>query len=164
MDEQARSPDKTTIVCGLLAVALGLFIGLSSLGIIPGAKTAGGERWIGFVAGAAFVLAGIAVVIQTMTGTTPDSPGADLPAGAPTWVRVTLSLLSLMIVAALAAIGSWVAFGPGAREFSGPIPFLPSWLNESFGRTVFGFGAILTWIILIVMAVAAARRLRGRKE
>ena len=164
MDEQARSPDKTTIACGLLAAALGLFIGLSSVGIIPGGRAAGGERWIGFIAGLAFVLGGIAVVIQTLTGTTPDSPGAGLPPGAPKWVRVTLLLLSLAIVASLATIGSWVAFGTGAREFSGPIPFLPGWLNELLGRTVFGFGAILTWIILIVMAVMAAHRLRARKE
>ena len=98
MDEQTRSPDKTTIACGLFAAALGLFISLSSLGIIP-SKAAGSERWIGFIAGTAFVLGGIAVVIQTLTGTTPDGPGADLPPGAPKWVRVTLHLLSLAIVA-----------------------------------------------------------------
>ena len=41
---------------------------------------------------------------------------------------------------------------------------MPAWLNEPIGRTVFGTGAILTWIIVIVIAVTGARRLRGRKE
>jgi hypothetical protein len=160
MDEQPRSPDKTTIACGLLAAALGLFIGLSSLGIIPGSRVAGGERWIGLVAGLAFVLGGIAVVIQTCAHAAPDG---ELPAGTSVWVRAALFLMALAIVASLAAIGTWVAFGTGSREFSGPIPFLPAWLNESIGRTVFGFGAVLTWIFLIVMAVIGARRLRSRK-
>jgi hypothetical protein len=75
-----------------------------------------------------------------------------------------LRLLSLAIVVSLAAIGTWVAFGPGAREFSSPVPFLPVWLNERIGRTVFGAGAILTWIVVIVMVVTGARSLRGRKE
>jgi hypothetical protein len=49
----------------------------------------------------------------------------------------------------------------GERKFSSSIPFLPAWLNEPI---VFGTGAILIWIILIVMAVVGARRLRGPKE
>jgi hypothetical protein len=64
----------------------------------------------------------------------------------------------------LGAIGTWVAFGPGERKFSSSIPFLPAWLNEPIGRTVFGIGAILIWIILIASAVVGARRLRGPKE
>jgi len=164
MEEQRRSPDKTTIACGLLAVALGLFIGLFALGIIHGSRAADGKRWIGLIAGLAFVLGGIAVTIQTLTGTTPDGPGTDLPPGAPKWVRTTLTLLSLAILGSLAMIASWVAFGSGARAFSGPIPFLPAWLNESLGRTVFGFGAILTWIVLIVAVATIARRLRGRNN
>lgn len=109
----------------------------------------------------AFVFGGLAVVIQTCARAT---PGGDLPSTAPIWVRATVRLLSLVIVVSLGAIGTWVAFGPGERKFSSSIPFLPAWLNEPIGRTVFGTGAILVWIILIVMAVVGARRLRGPKE
>jgi hypothetical protein len=115
------------------------------------------------VAGMAFVFGGFAVVIQTCVRVTPE-PGNDLTPGTPFWVRTTLHLLSLAIVVSLATIGTWVAFGPGERDFSNTIPFLSAWLNESLGRTVFGFGAMLTWFILIVMAVMRFRSLRRPKQ
>jgi len=161
MDEQARSLDKTAIACGLLALAMGFFLVLSAFGIIPSRGSSDDERWIGVIAGMAFVFGGFAVVIQTCAKAT---PGGDLPSNAPNWVRATLHLLSLAIIVSLGAIGTWVAFGPGKREFSISIPFLPPWLNETIGRTIFGAGAMLIWLILIVMAVVGARRLRGRKE
>jgi hypothetical protein len=152
MDEQARSLDKTAIACGILGFAMGLFIALSAFGIIPSRGSTDGEIWIGVIAGMAFVFGGLAVVIQTCAKAT---PAGDLPSTAPIWVRAMLHLLSLAIVVSLGAIGTWVAFGPGKREFSSSIPFLPAWLNEPIGRTVFGAGAILIWIILIAMAVQA---------
>jgi len=100
MDEQARSLDKTAIACGLLALAMGLFIVLSAFGIIPSRGNTGGERWISVIAGMAFVFGGLAVVIQTCTKAT---PGGDLPSTAPIWVRATLYLLSLAVVVSLGA-------------------------------------------------------------
>ena len=91
----------------------------------------------------AFVFGGLAVIIQTCEKVT---PGGDLPSTASIWVRATLRLLSLAVVVSLGAIGTWVAFGPGEREFSSSIPFLPAWLNEPIGRTVFGSGAILIFL------------------
>jgi hypothetical protein len=108
----------------------------------------------------AFVFGGLAVVIQTCARAT---PGGDrlLP-------RRFGSARRLFAVAGHRRVvggnRTWVAFGPGERKFSSSIPFLPAWLNEPIGRTVFGTGAILIWIILIVMAVVGARRLRGPKE
>ena len=80
MDEQARSLDKTAIACGLLALAMGLFIVLSAFGIIPSRGSTDGERWIDVIAGMAFVFGGLAVVIQTCARAT---PGGDLPSTAP---------------------------------------------------------------------------------
>jgi hypothetical protein len=160
MDEQARSLDKTAIACGLLAIALGVFILLSAFGIIPSRGGTDGGHWIGVSAGLAFVFGGLAVVIQSCAKAT---PSGELPSSTPIWVRLTLRLLSLAIVVALGAIGTWVAFGPGERKFGISIPFLPAWLNEPIGRTAFGIGAILIWLFLIVMAVVGARSLRGPK-
>ncbi|MGB8306423.1 MAG: hypothetical protein WCE36_21495 [Pseudolabrys sp.] len=98
MDEQARSLDKTAIACGLLALAMGLFIVLSAFGIIPSRGSTDGERWIGVIAGMAFVFGGLAVVIQTCARAT---PGGDPPSTAPIWVRATVRLLSLAIVVSL---------------------------------------------------------------
>jgi hypothetical protein len=158
--DQARPIDKTAIACGLLALGMGVFIILSAFEMIPSRGGSGGERWIGAIAGVAFALGGLAALIQTCARATPDG---NLPSTAPGWVRVTLYLLSLAIVVSLGAIGTWVAFGPGERAFSTSIPFLPAWLNEPAGRTAFGVGAVLIWIILIPIAVAGARRLRGTK-
>jgi len=157
--DQARPIDKTAIACGLLALGMGVFIVLSAFGMIP-SRGSSGERWIGAIAGMAFVLGGLAALIQTCARATPDG---NLPSTAPSWVRVTLYLLSLAIVVSFGAIGTWVAFGPGERAFGISIPFLPAWLNEPVGRTAFGVGAVLIWIILIPIAVAGARRLRGTK-
>jgi hypothetical protein len=44
------------------------------------------------------------------------APSGELPSSTPIWVRLTLRLLSLAIVVALGAIGTWVAFGPGERD------------------------------------------------
>jgi hypothetical protein len=161
MDQQTRPLDKTAVACGILALAMGLFIVLSAIGIIPSRDADWSSRCIGFVAGLAFVLGGIAVVVQTLARA---SPQGDLPPGTPMWIRATILFLGLAIVASLAVIGTWIAFGPGGREFSSSIPFLPAWLNEPLGRTVFGIGAMLTWLFLLLMAVMGARRLRGRKE
>ena len=161
MDQQARPLDKTAVACGFLALAMGLVIVLSAIGIIPSRDADWSSRCIGLIAGLAFVLGGIAVVNQTFARATPEG---DLPPGTPTWIRAALLLLGLSIVASLAVIGTWVAFGPSEREFSSSVPFLPAWLNEPLGRTVFSVGAVLTWLILLLMAVMSARRLRGRKE
>jgi hypothetical protein len=162
--EPASTPiDKTAIASGILAAVMGLFIVLSAIGIIPSRMAAGVERWIGVVAEMAFVCGGFAVVIQTCVRVTPER-GSELTPGTPFWVRTTLHLLSLAIVVSLATIGTLVAFGTGERKFSSTIPFLPVWLNEPLGRTVFGFGAMLTWFILIVMMVMGFRSLRRPKQ
>jgi hypothetical protein len=87
MDEQARSLDKTAIACGLLAIAGGVFIFLSAFGVIPSRGGTDGGHWIGVSAGLAFVLGGIAVVIQSCAKAT---PGGELPSSTPIWVRLTL--------------------------------------------------------------------------
>ncbi|MGC1850232.1 MAG: hypothetical protein WA707_22085 [Pseudolabrys sp.] len=158
MDEQARSLDKTAIACGLLALAMGLFIVLSAFGIIPSRGSTDGERWIGVIAGMAFVFGGLAVVIQTCARAT---PGGDLPSTAPIWVRATVRLLSLAIVVSLGAIGTWVAFDPASANSA--VRFRSCRLGST-NRSFLGPAAILIWIILIVMAVVGARRLRGPKE
>jgi hypothetical protein len=163
LNQQTPPLDKTAIACGILAAAMGLFIVISAIGMIPSRISAGVERSIGVVAGMAFVFGGLAVVIQTWVRVMP-APAGDLPPNKPFWVRTTLHLLSLAIVVSLATIGTWVAFGPGERKFSSTIPFLLAWLNEPLGRTVFGFGAMLTWVILIVMVVMGFRSLRRPKQ
>jgi hypothetical protein len=102
MDEQANPLDKTAIACGVVALVIGVFIVLSAFGIIPSRGSSGGGRWIGVIAGMAFVFGGLAVVIQTCAKASPDGV---LPSNAPAWVGTTLYLLSLGIVMSLGQSG-----------------------------------------------------------
>jgi hypothetical protein len=68
------------------------------------------------------------------------------------------------IIGTLAAITTWIAFGPGPRAFTVMLPFVgrgPG--DETVGRAVFGFGAVLMWVFLVVFVVVSVQRLRGSK-
>jgi hypothetical protein len=76
---------------------------------------------------------------------------------------LTQYLLGLGIVGAMAAIASWVAFGPGRRTFTATVPFLgrgPA--SEIVGRAAFGFGAVLMYVFLAMFAVVGVGWLRRR--
>jgi hypothetical protein len=91
-------------------------------------------------------------------------PDGDLPAGTPRWIRVTQYLLGLGIISSLAAIATWIAFGPGPRAFTVTLPFVgrgPG--DETVGRAVFGFGAVLMWMFLAAFVVVSIQRLRRSK-
>jgi len=162
MDQQAPASPKTTIALGALTAAMGVFVILLALGVIPSnAGSWHAPGWVGALAGLAFLFAGAAVIMQTaMTGDR--GPDGDLPATAPRWLRAIYYLMVLTIVGVLAAVGSWVAFGPGERAFTATIPFVGERVTgQTQGRIAFGLGAVLAWIILAVMARAAWQRLFG---
>ena len=60
-------------------------------------------------------LAGIAIAFQTLGQANADS---DLPAAAPRWMRALQYLIGLAIFCCFSAIATWIAFGPGERQFS----------------------------------------------
>ena len=63
----------------------------------------------------------------------------------PFWLRLLQVLIGVVMFASFALIGSWIAFGPGPRNFGTNIPFLASGVaNEIAGRCAFGIGAILS--------------------
>jgi hypothetical protein len=146
---------------GLAVGAMGALIILVAVGIIPGGDAPlEAPGWVVAAAGCAFVLAGAAMIVgyAVAGGATPDG---DLPPGTPRWVRVTRSLLGLGIIGSLAAVATWVAFGPGPRAFSVTLPFVgqgPG--NETVGRVAFGLGAVLMWVILAAFVVVSVQRAR----
>jgi hypothetical protein len=129
---------------------------------VPGGKrNLHGPLWIVFCAGLAFFLGGVAVLIQVLGRA---NANGELPAAAPTWLPIAQYLVGVVIFAAFAMIGSWIAFGPGARTFSGSFLFFDATTNAAIGRTAFGIGAILTWLATIAFAVSGARKLRARRR
>ena len=165
MSQQTQLSPRAAVALGLIVVAAGLVIAFLAVGLI-GSGTAMSDQvpqWVGVCAGLAFVLAGAALIVgfAVAGGAGPDG---DLPPGTPWGIRLAQYLLGLGIVGAMAAIASWVAFGPGRRTFTATIPFLGRGsASEIVGRAAFGFGAVLMYIFLAVFVVVSARRLRGRK-
>jgi hypothetical protein len=127
--------DKTAIACALLAAAIGLFYILFSLGVIhvSGGGSPQGSTWLGVCIGLAFFAGGLAVIIQTIERVTV-APDGDPSARTPTWARVAMHGLALMVTVCLAAIGLWVAFGPGPRQFTSNMPFVGQRISETIGR------------------------------
>src|SRR5688572_11659387 len=143
MKRQDPPSPRTTFICGLLAAGMGLFLILTGLGVLPmPPRSASGAAWIATVAGLMFLLAGVSISVGAIHGV---SETGELPENTGWWMRLFYYVTGLVAAGALAAIGTWVAFGPGARAFGGTGMFLLSKeANEMVGRGLFGFGALLT--------------------
>ena len=161
MDRQPESKS-TTIGVGAIAIAFGGYFILVSFGLLPppDGKNPHDPLWVAFGAGLAFLLGGIAVVTRAFAGDVPAD--GELPPTAPRWIRATQYVVGLAVLVCLAAIGTWIAFGPGSRAFSASGPFFGGSIGEAIGRTVFGIGAVATWLALLAVATRAARKLLGR--
>lgn len=134
---------------------------LGGLGVIDLKMTPGTPQWVGVAAGGLFLLAGVMLIVDGASG----AIGADgqLAADAPAWVHVFQSLMGLGIVAAMGAITSWIAFGPGERHFSSTVSLPFFWYHpkssDTTGRWAFGIAAVLIWCIIAGVIVSSVRRL-----
>ena len=160
MDRDAQSSAKSTIDCGLIAAAMGVFFILFAAGVIQLGPTRAGQEpgWVGVVCGLIFLLGGSAVVFQTVASDG-KTPQGQLPASTPRWLRAVNQLICLAIVVSMGALGTWVAFGPGERQFTGS----GSFLGQIGGRIAFGIGAALIWIVLAAAVFVKIRRLVLRR-
>lgn len=149
---------------GSIVAAIGFYIVLVGLGVLPPPGKANAPMWVVLLAGLCFLLGGLGVLLPAaVTGEVRND--GELPAGAPYWLRVFQYLLVLTIFAAFAMIGSFVAFGPGTRSFGISAPFVStSGDSEIVGRIAFGIGAIITWLCLVLVAVSGWRKLVGRNK
>jgi hypothetical protein len=95
-----------------------------------------------------------------MIGRANDS--GDLPAGTPFWLRAMQYLIGLCIFACFGAISSWIAFGPGERQFSGTFMFGDAATNAAIGRIAFGTGAVIIWLCTGAFAAFGFRKLFDR--
>ena len=160
MDPETRSSARWTIACGLVAALIGLFYVLQGAGFVevtvrPKETSPG---WLAIVIGLIFMSGGGAVIIQTVfKGGNPSDAG--LPATAPLGFRLIQNTLVFMIVAGLGIVSSWVAFGPGPRQFTGS----GAVFGETGGRIAFGIGASIIWIVLLAIGIGLARQVCARK-
>lgn len=140
---------------GLIAMAAGGFIILVSADIIPSDDSAfSAPRWIAGMAGLAFFSAGIILFFRDIRFEFFRD-------------KLTFRLIQFIVIGVLltsfAIIPTWIAFGPGDREFSGGIslPFFSMTQDQSAmsGRIVFGCGAFITDTIAIIYWISGFRRL-----
>jgi hypothetical protein len=160
MDQQELPSLRWTIPIGVIIAAAGLYFVLVSIGMAPppdGYEAVQTPGWIIFCAGLVFAFAGVTVALRGTVGALRSD--GDLSLNAPRWLRLTQYAAGLTIFACFGAVATWIAFGPGPRTFSASGPLLPSHPSEMVGRTVFGIGAALTWLGMIVIAISGARKL-----
>jgi hypothetical protein len=168
MAEQQNLSPRGRVLFGLVFVIAGLFILLIGVGVIkPDPKTVHAPLWVIACAGLAFMLAGGSVMIGAAAPQVEQDGG--LPASAPFVLRLAQYAFGLVVAASLAIMFSWVAFGPGPREFTVTTSFLGSSStgagNETVGRIVFGIGAVMALLFLVAIAIHGGRKLlRGGRS
>jgi hypothetical protein len=151
-------------VIGVAAGSAGLYFLLIGAGVLPvpgGPDNLNGPLWLLLCTGLAFFLAGVAILLQAF-GRANDQ--GEFPAEAPSWLRVMQYLIGVAIFASFGAIGSWIAFGPDERAFSGSFFFLSGEANAVAGRAAFGIGAVTIWICTIGFAVLGGKKLFERSR
>ena len=159
MGEPTPATPKSNYSYATIAMAIGAYFFAVGAGMLPipgGPANLHGPLWLMLCAGLAFFLAGVAIVIQTFGHA---NATGDLLAGAPRWMRAVQYLIGLSIFVCFGAISSWVAFGPGERQFSGTFVFGDAATNAAIGRIAFGTGAIIIWLCTAAFAAFGFRKL-----
>jgi len=153
---------------GLTFLISGMFPALIAFGIITpdhvGPDNA--PPWVLMCAGAAFMAAGLTVIVDYAIEKVALQPDGDFVPGTPMGVRIFNLAVGAVIVGAMTAIFGWVAFGPGPRQFTTTIylPFMPAPLRqragEMSGRIAFGFGTIFLAFMFVACTTVGIQRLR----
>jgi hypothetical protein len=143
----ATSAKPPSLWFGVLFLAIGGFIMAGGAGLFPSTlKGANAPLWVILAAGATFALAGASFFAQR-------------------WLPKALAeMLPCLILTLFAAMPAWVAWGEGPRQFSMSLSgfgFALWWDTVSVGRIAFGFAAVVTGAIAIVVWIVWWRRLPG---
>ena len=147
---------------GLAFAAGGLYFIVGAADYLPMPET-NSPNFLGYCIGAAFLFAGLTCVVRARAGMADHD--SDVPDSAPTWLKLSYRALGIGVAGALAIIGTWIAIGSGPRAFSLSAPFVEMQsTGEVIGRVVFGLCATITWIYVIALTVATARKLFDRRS
>lgn len=143
--KQAQQPGPGAAhLIGLLLAAFGAVLMAATFDIGPlGPDDINGPPWLGVASGGVFAAAGLALIAG------PQSP-------------LVARLFGILILAGLAALGNWVAFGVGERICSGSISLSTS--SDFSGlscRLPFGFGALVANAVLFLMIVSTLQQALG---
>jgi hypothetical protein len=132
MSPEAPASRKERLFVGGAATAVGVF-GLVMMSLHPQGLRV--PAWVGFAAMSTFVWGGCAIALAAHQATRRLADWA-----------VLLTIVGLFVPAA------WIAFGPGPRECTAILALPSARAGEWLCRGAFGIGALLTWVILVLMA------------
>ena len=143
---------------GIAFSLAGLYFMLGAAGYLPLPESKS-PAFIAFCAGAAFLFAGLTCIVRARAGMLNIESDS-----APRWAQVSYRMLAIGTAGALAIIGTYVAIGSGPRAFNLSAPFIEmQTTGEAVGRTVFGLGAVIVWIMVIALTVGTVRKLFDRR-
>ncbi len=154
-------PDRGLLAIGTVVAGGGFYFMLVGLALLPPPSHSDAPLWVAFFCGLAFFAAGAAVLVRGALGLS--DKVREIPADAPLALKTIYWLSGVIAAASLAGVGTWVAFGAGPRHFS-MSGLLSGSVSDGIGRTVFGIGAILSWLIVVALARASAKKIFGKKS
>jgi hypothetical protein len=159
----AQASPHDVIGVGVAFAAAGLYLMLGAAGYapMPEGNSPNAPAFIGFCAGAAFLFAGLTCMVRARAGML--NIETEIPDSAPRWMQVSYRVLAIGTAGALAIIGTYVAIGSGPRAFSLSTSLVETTTGEAIGRTVFGLGAVIVWIVVIALTVGTVRKLFDRR-
>lgn len=156
---------RLAVVAGLAFIAMGVYTVLGGMGVVAVRMSPDlqGSEWVVVCAGVIIVLLGLALIFSFA------AQSAGSAAGEPAFtVRLISYLLGFGIVGLFTVVFTWIAAGPGPRNFSSaistPLMTQRTTRDEISGRVIFGASAALCWIFFISSGISGARQLmRSRR-
>jgi hypothetical protein len=150
-----RDPESMPLWVGMIGATMGAFIIVMS-GLDPDDNRFHAPRWVVAAAGACFVLASVAVIMTRGNEASPVQHS------------LRYGFILALLLTCFGAVASWVAFGPGDRNFEGELSIgggvLPFNVGDMLGRILFSPGALLLDIMALAAWVFVFRRLRRRHD
>ena len=145
-DKELPSPGNTLFMSGI-CIVMGAIVFLIGLGVIPSgdANPSSLARLLAVGAGLLFIFLGFTIAIRDFAGA---RNGEDIPASAPFFLRLSGSLLNIVLICIFAAVMSVIAFGPFFSGSSGAATF----------RIISGAFAIVFWYAVIYLLYDKIRK------
>jgi hypothetical protein len=156
-----RKFDWMLLVIGFAFAGGGLYFALVGFGLAAAPGRINGPNWLALAVGLVFFAAGASVLVRAWLRVPDNKP--NLPNDAPAFALAVQWLAALTVIAGLASIGTWIAFGAGDRSFDFSTPFVAGPLAETIGRAAFGFGAVITWLMAAAVAYTGVKKILGKK-